>query len=106
MCSHRYLLVRCTHIQVQKQGTNMAKPTSKQSVSAVTQSAGLAARALARLDAAAKAALAAAQADAESEQSLQLVAAVGHVSALIKTPGMTLQIENGQFAVTINQNQK
>jgi hypothetical protein len=73
--------------------------TNKSTPIAVAQSASLAGKAMARLETAAKVALA----ESDAGPALQLVASAGNVSALIKTPGFTLQIENGQFAVTIDQ---
>jgi hypothetical protein len=62
---------------------------------AITQSAGLAARAMARLEASAAEVHA-----GETERRLQLVSSPGSLSALIKPDGVMIQIENGTFAVT------
>jgi hypothetical protein len=67
----------------------------KKDVATITQSAGLAARAMARLEAEASAVH-----EAESERRLQLVSSPGSLPALIKADGVTIQIENGTFAVT------
>jgi hypothetical protein len=66
---------------------------------AVTNCADLASRALARLET-----------DAEGlvrrqcgERRLQLVSSERGLSALIKADGVTIQVENGAFAVSIDQ---
>jgi hypothetical protein len=77
----------------------MTKYIAKSTIPAVTKAAGLASRALIRLEDAAKAALK--DADAKDTRSLQLVQSNAGFSALIKSGRTTIQIENGDFAVSI-----
>jgi hypothetical protein len=63
---------------------------------AIARHTDLAGRAIARMDTAAQAVLN----GAETERRLQLVSAPGSLSALIRADGVTIQIENGTFAVT------
>lgn len=66
-------------------------------LTSIRKAASMAAPALARLDADASAATSA----KEAVSSMQLVASAGDVTALIRVPGMVVEIENGAFAVTI-----
>jgi hypothetical protein len=75
-----------------KSKSTPAKPAS---VPAVTQAASLASRAIARMEADASATLAASE-----NKSLQMIAAGGKFSALIKHGKTTIQIEGDDFAVS------
>ena len=76
----------------------MAKPTSKQSVPAVTQSAGLAARAMARLEA--ESASVHASETERRERGLQLVSTEEHgFSAVIRHGKTIVEISGNDFTV-------
>ena len=80
----------------------MTKPTSKPTVPAVTQAAGLAARAMARLEGEAERIAAA---TGNTGRSLRLVSSEGQLSALIRCGGTTIQIEGDEFAVSMDGKQ-
>jgi len=73
----------------------MTKPTAKQSVPAVTQAAGLAARAVARLEANA----AAIHAEANEKRGFQAVPSRDGFSALIRHGKTVIEIQGDDFAV-------
>ena len=73
----------------------MTKPTAKQSVPAVIQAAGLAARAIARLEANA----AAIHAEATERRGFQAVSSKDGFSALIRHGKTVIEISGDDFAV-------
>jgi hypothetical protein len=77
----------------------MPKTTSQ--LPAVSREASLAARALARLDAAAAKALGESEKLNGSAKSFQMVADAHSVTAVIKAPGLTVQWRDGSFAVDV-----
>ena len=69
----------------------------KHNVPALTQAAGMAARTIARMEAAAESVLAA---DTAKRRSLQMVSSGDRLTALIRHGKTTIQIEGDSFAVT------
>ena len=69
---------------------------SKQ-ITVAAREAGLIARKFSQLETEAAKTL------AETSRSFRMVAAAGNVQAVIKAPGLTVQFENGSFAVDIQQ---
>jgi hypothetical protein len=77
------------------QGTNMMKPTAKHSVPAVMQAAGLAARAITRLESAA----AEVHAESTNKRGFQAVSSKDGFSALIRHGKTLIEISGDDFAV-------
>ena len=77
----------------------MAK--SKQ-LSTITREASLAARSLARLQAAADEALKKSYRASEGKRSFQMIAGKASYSALIQAPGLTVQIKDGDMAIDVS----
>lgn len=69
---------------------------------AIRKEASVAASAFARLEAATEKSLK----HSNGERTFQMIAANNKVSALIKAPGLTVQFQDGQFAVDIGGQNK
>jgi Xaa-Pro aminopeptidase len=68
-------------------------------LTAIRKAATLAGRAMARLEADASAALA--ERNGKAASTFQMVASAGEVTALIRAKGMVIEVNNGDFAVSL-----
>lgn len=75
----------------------MVKKANAIAIADAAKSASLAARAFNRLEREAKRV----DAEANADRGLKLISSAGHVRACIKTGNMTIQVEDGVFAVDI-----
>jgi hypothetical protein len=75
---------------------SVAAMRAETQLASINRQASLAARALARLETSRAEALAKSNGAASS---VQMVAAAGDVTALIKAPGRVIEVQNGSFAV-------
>jgi hypothetical protein len=98
ICAATYSLSYMEYYNCARTHLSLNKDAPVETAVAISKAASLTARSLARLESEATRVM------RESEtaaRSFQMVASSGHVTALIKTPGLTLQYQDGVFAVDV-----